>query len=652
VHAVSKALIAVFVLAPAGRLLAQPAPAPPPAPPPAPAPAPTEPSDEELIRLAASETIEIYDERPDKPFDRDTEVRLTGEQLAAMGATDLGTALALLPDVTVRDAGRGGFDVDVRGARKGAVSVFIDSVLVTDPYYGTYDVTSIPITDIAQIRIATTPQSPIDGPGGPGGVIEVHTRDAIGPQLVIARATADTLPTFGISGTARTPLTKDLALRVSASGLGSGRDLPLPPGEPGSVNEDLHAATGAARLEYRDDTTRIAVDGFLDDRHYVSPPEDEDTLTPFQILLIDRETTARGSVKADEKIGKLQLQEEGWYFHLDRLSRYYNDAALTQEAAIEDLHGTRYGAQALATMPVGKEVRWAASATVDRETIDVATLATDTRAGLTLVELAGDGQYEHGPMRLDLSGGLALPFVPAGGASPWPEAKLTARWRPHYGNLELTGTLARKGRVPSLRERFDPMTGNPTLGPEMIDEAEVRAIENITDRLRIEAAPFIKHSTGTIRSSPDPALDGQLINLGTLDYEGIDVLGRVRVHPLVEVGADYDYIRVIELSTATTPEIFDPLDRLPHDRADGWVQVHPAPRVAVLARVSYFGTFIDQNVRLPGYTLVSAIANAQIGKEYLAVLRLDDALNERPETRDGYHLPGRTLTLVLQGQWQ
>src|SRR4051812_35363205 len=163
----------------------------------APAQAQPEPenlTDEDLAKLAEGESIEIFDERPDKPFDRDTEVRLTGEQLAARGATDLATALALLPDVTVRDAGRGGFNIDIRGARKGAVAVIVDGVLVSDPYYGTFDVSTIPVTDIVQIRVATTPTSPIDGPGGPGGVIEVHTRDAIGEQLVIARLTADSLP--------------------------------------------------------------------------------------------------------------------------------------------------------------------------------------------------------------------------------------------------------------------------------------------------------------------------------------------------------------------------------------------------------------------------------------------------------------------------
>src|SRR5688572_26831078 len=80
----------------------------------APAADPTPPqgmSDEDFARLAEGEAIEIYDERPDKPFDRDTEVRLTGEELIARGAVDLATALELLPDVSVRDAGRGGFNV-------------------------------------------------------------------------------------------------------------------------------------------------------------------------------------------------------------------------------------------------------------------------------------------------------------------------------------------------------------------------------------------------------------------------------------------------------------------------------------------------------------------------------------------------------------
>jgi hypothetical protein len=416
--------------------------------------------DKRLVELANAEVIEVYAERADKPFDRDTEVRLTGEQLAARGATDLATALALLPDVNVREAGRGGFNIDIRGARKGAVSIFIDGVLVSDPFYGTFDVASIPITDIVQIRVSTTPQSPIDGPGGPGGVIEVHTRDAIGPQVVVARLTGDSLPTFGLSGTARAALAKHLALRVSGSGLAGARDMELPMNA--SIGESRRAATGSARLEYRRGSRRIAVDGFIDDRHYISPPSAESMVTA--ILLIDRETTTRATIKADDKIGKLQLQGQSWVHALDRRSRIFGDPALENVFASEDLSALRVGGMALATAPIAKDFRWAAAASFNRESARVASSTGEVHEGdITISELALDAQYERKRVRADLAVGVALP-LDVDGADPWPEAKLATKLRAHR-DLELTGTVAYKGRVPALRERFDITIGNPSSGP-------------------------------------------------------------------------------------------------------------------------------------------------------------------------------------------
>jgi hypothetical protein len=266
-------------------------------------------SDEELARLAEAEgeQIEIWDERPEKPFDRDTEVRLTGEELAARGATDLATALALLPDVAVRDGGRGGFNLEIRGARKGAVRVLIDGVAVSDPFYGTFDVSTIPVTDIVQIRVSTAPASPIDGPGGPGGVIEVHTRDAIGGQLAIARLTSDTLPTFAASATGRVDLARALALRLSASSQFGVQDYDT--ATEATIRDRRRATTGAIRLEYRRSGRRAVFDGFVDDRRYVSPPSDE--LATATFLLIDRETTGRVGVGFDDDLGAtkaLQLQ--------------------------------------------------------------------------------------------------------------------------------------------------------------------------------------------------------------------------------------------------------------------------------------------------------------------------------------------------------
>ncbi len=595
----------------------------------------TGPTDEELLEQSLAETVEIYDERPDKPFDRDTEVRLTGEQLAARGATDLASALALLPDVTVRDAGRGGFNIDIRGARKGAVSVVVDGVAVSDPYYGTFDVSTIPITDIVEIRVATTPQSPIDGPGGPGGVIEVHTRDAYGEQLVLARATAESLPSVGVTGTARVPLSKRFALRVGMSGLTGARDMQLP--QDASIGEQRRAATGSARLEYRDAHARVVVDGFLDDRHYVAPPSEQNATAT--ILLVDRETTVRGSAKADYQRGKLQLQAQSWAHQSSRRSRYFRDATLEDQSSFETLLALRTGGMALATHPIGKHARWAASTTVDHSSAEVTNNAGVVRGDATLIETAGNVQYERSTVRVDAAVGAAIPF--GLGADAWPEAKLATRWRPDFGPLELIATAARKGRVPSLRERFEP-GGNTALGPEHAMVLELRAKLDVKDRFRVEAAPYTRLTTGTVQASPRPEDMGMLVNLGEVTYYGIDTQARVALPATLEVGGSYNYVRTNQPTTE---------QRLPHHRADAWVQGRPFAGITLLARGRYYHDAIDRMETVPAYALFDLTASMRLSRELLTVLRVDDALDERPETRAGYFTAGRVALLVLQGTW-
>lgn len=594
---------------------------------------------EDAAALSEAEVIEVWAERPDKPFDRDTKLRLTGEELAARGATDLATALALLPDVTVREGGRGGFNIDVRGARKGSVRILLDGVSVSDPYYGTFDVSTIPITDIEQIRVSTSPSSPIDGPGGPGGVVEVHTRDAIGAQLVRARIATDTAPGASAATTARVALGAHTALRISMSGAIGARDFTLPMAA--EIGESRRSATGAGRLEYRRGARRLALDVGADDRHYVSPPSDEQAAS---ILLIDRETTLRGQGSFDDKLGSLQVQGRLWVDRLARQSRSFLDPALTEQSAQERLRALRVGGQALATRPLGKWARWAGSLTVDRDSARVRSDSRAADASSMIVEAAGDVQLEGRGLLVDLALGVAAPFGLE--ADPWPEAKLDVRYRPLRG-LELAAILARKGRTPSLRERFDPQTGNETLGPELASHGELRVTaEGQRGALggRLEVAPYLRRTTGTVRL--DPKL-GRQMNLGELDVRGVDTNLRAQLGARVEAGAGYSYIFATSDLTGD-----DPLDRLPRHRFDTWLRLAPHRVLGLLGHLRTFGQRKDQGATLPAYATVEASATAQLGEAYLVVLRVDDLLDERPETRSGYFSAGRTVSLTLQGTWR
>lgn len=617
------------------------------APPPPVTPRPL--SDAELLRLAeeSGELIEIWDERPDKPYDRDTQVRVTGEVLAERGATDLASALALLPDVNVRDAGRGGLIIDIRGARKGAVRVLVDGVSVSDPYYGTFDVSTIPITDIVEIRVSTSSQSPLDGPGGPGGVVEVHTRDAIGQRLVVTRLASDTLPTLGASVTGRTALRPHLAIRLSTAALWSLREFELP--SMATLAERKRATTGTMRLEYRREHRRVAADGFVDDRRYVPPPNEQSATA--SILYIDRETSARAQLTGDERRGPLQLYGRAWAHTLARRSRYFRDAALTELVTAEDLRALRVGGTALATRPIARVVRWVGAVTVDHEraTVDATTptSALTSRGDTTVIEAAAGVQYEDGPLRLDGAAGVAIPL--GLDAAPWPEAKLTTRWRP-VQPLELQVTVARKGRTPTLRERYDALSGNPMLAPELATLGELRLVATPRDGVSLELSPYWRRSTGTVVAGTG----GQLTNLGTTDVRGVDASARARVPgtgDALELGGSYQLTAARAQNVAGGPWRDDPLDFLPRHRGDLWTRLAPHRALSLIARVRHGGASIDRMQTVPASTLVDLSASVTLGADWLAVVRCDDLLDERPEVRSNVRGPGRVLSLIVQGTW-
>jgi outer membrane cobalamin receptor len=140
-------------------------------------------------------------------------------------------------------------------------------------------------------------------------------------------------------------------------------------------------------------------------------------------------------------------------------------------------------------------------------------------------------------------------------------------------------------------------------------------------------------------------------NLGELVVRGVDASAKARIVERVEVGGAYNFADAHSDDICGDMPDCEPLDRLPHHKAEWWTRVAPIDRATAMVRGRYVGRAIDLGMRTPAYVVWEVTATAQLGGDWLAVARCDDLLDVKPETRYGYHAAGRVISLAIQGTW-
>ncbi|MFI5289887.1 MAG: TonB-dependent receptor, partial [Polyangia bacterium] len=208
--------------------------------------------------------------------EKGTTLVITAKELTERGVDNLAEALDLMPEVIVRQGGNGQMRIDLRGAKQREMLILIDGVPVDEPWQGTFDLASIPVTDIVEIRVTLAPASPLEGPGGDGGIVEVMTLKASGGRRLDARVRASTAPDALASITGRTPLASGLALRGSAGGRWGEPSYAViaPGGAPAQFQDADGQAHTSLRLEKEWKHTRVTGDAWYEHRSYFIPPTD------------------------------------------------------------------------------------------------------------------------------------------------------------------------------------------------------------------------------------------------------------------------------------------------------------------------------------------------------------------------------------------
>jgi outer membrane receptor protein involved in Fe transport len=576
---------------------------------------------------------------PPDARDPGRELRLTGDELIARGATTLADALDLVPEISVRAAGRGGMQADLRGARKSWLKVLIDGVPVDDPYYGSFDLTSIPAIDIVEIRVSTSPASPLDGPGGAGGVIDVRTLRARGERRAAARAQASDAPDASGWVGARTEVFPTLGVRASAGGTWGGRDheASLDDGSRVRLGEPSRRAGGALRLESHTPRGDLGLDLFVQHRSYATPPGDE---AGADVLVVDGEDTLRASAWGETWARGWRLRAQAYGQVLERDARRFADARMVSLTAREALAADREGLAVSGHRVVRRGLRVVAAAHVDSERARVDSLMGRVEGGRASVAAASIGlDAKRGALRADAAAGVTAPV----GATPWPEARLALGWSPAT-DVELEVVAGHKGRVPTLRERYQLVTGNDALDPERATSLDLRATARPARWLRASATTYARLVSGFIRL--DPA-SGQLGNRGRLVLAGAEVNVEVRPTAAIAGGGSW---RLAEARAAEVGR--EPLDFLPRQRADLWISGRPGPGLRVDGRLRHVARRVDQEELLPAYVTTDLSGSWALGG-WRTTLRVDNVLDRRfPVRAHGYRDVGRVVQLVVEATWR
>lgn len=568
---------------------------------------------------------------------------MTARQLAERGVDNLAQALDLVPQLSVRQGGRGDVRVDVRGAKQRSVMVLVDGAPMDEPYFGAFDLASIPVTDIVEIRISLSPASPLEGPGGDGGIVEVITLRAIGARRLAGRLRLSDQPDSQGALLARMPLPHGFGVRGSAGGRYGSQDfaLTLPTGDSATLGAPQHQAHGALRLEHETRFTLTSVEGWISHRSFWAPPSETSAAS---LTHIDSDLAARLVAGSQLVRGRLRLAAGLYSQWVSRRTAYFTDgSSLLRPFNVEQLDANRTGGALHFDLGLGTAWQLSARASVDTEEAVVrSTIAKRGGGRNTLGELAIGAAWHHGPWHLDGALGLAAPLGNA--SSPWPEGKLVAAYEPNPW-VELRATLARKGRVPTLRELYDPLTGNPKLAPEQSWFGELAVVARPHPLVTLRTSGYVRQTEGLIQL--DLATRTHQVNYDQVRVEGLESsLELFRPRP-ISVGVSYIFEEAYERRIG-----HEAVNNFPRHKADLWLAGRLHNRAGALLRLRYVGDRLDQNTRLPAYAQLDLSAWARLSPQLRATLRVDNLTDNRYPLRAGVTALGRVVSLALEGAWE
>lgn len=551
-------------------------------------------------------------------------------QIERSGASALADVLSQLPGLElVRNGGPGGSSsLYIRGAETRFTAVYVDGVRVDSQSTGGASWESIPLAQIDRIEVLRGPASAVYGSDAMGGVVQIFTRKGEGPFKPYAGVgLASYGSSQGEAGFSGRSGALDYALGVAAERSSGFNARPVTDYNPD--DDGYRSQSGSARLGWQ-----------LNDAHRL----DTTLLANNLDAQYDNSRTAPASTYDDHALHQLRSGSLGW--QADWTDAYRSRLNMTDSRSryetlssgyLTDTHLRGYlwqneyrqGGHLVTAALERREDQLENASTTPSQT-------ARTQNGLALgygwrgadhslqLQARQDHDSEFGSQN---TGSVAYGFA------------LARHWR-------LTASAGTAFRAPTLFQLFSDY-GNPRLQPERSRniEAGLRYTEGANSwglvAYRNTVSNQIAYSAAAIGTCAYAF--GCYANVAQAEYLGVTLSGRQRVGE-TNLSASLDVQKPRDFDTGNL------LARRASHHATLWIDTRMHGwRVGADAKLS--GARYDNGgntIVLPAYAVFNLHAQTSIGRDWRALLRLDNATDAQYQLADGYATAGRALFVGLK----
>lgn len=226
-------------------------------------------------------------------------------------------------------------------------------------------------------------------------------------------------------------------------------------------------------------------------------------------------------------------------------------------------------------------------------------------------------------------------------------------------NARLYTTVAQKSRLPTLKDRYSQRLGsyieNPNLGTERAINYEVGYQGTPWAGTKAQAAIFYSDTSdkiqsvyiGAVGSSCTSTFKCQMQNVGKVRTSGVELSLNTAVNSQFEVGGNYTYMDLENVSNPTV-RITD----IPRQKLTAQILYRPTGSLEILAFAEYNSSRWSSNtVELPDFTTLNLTATYKASKDVTADFGVTNLEDKNYQLADGFPSPGRMWFTKLRYQF-